>query len=147
MMRLGSMVTAMAISVGSAGGSTAAAQDAQRKLVAPVRGVAQVEVTTPDTRVVGNNVVTTIRVKNVSSGPIAGLRIEENWFDRSRQAVPGDVYRHPRPLPVGEVIEVRLTTPRKPGMGDNRYNFTHANGEIKPTAVKKLDLPKPKPTK
>ena len=43
--------------------------------------------------------------------------------------MPGDVYRHPRPLPVGEVIEVKLTTPRKPGMGDNRYNFTHANGD------------------
>jgi hypothetical protein len=79
----------------------------------------------------------------VASGPIAGLRIEENWFDRSRNAVPGDVYRHPRPWSVGEVIEVKLTTPRKAGMGDNRYNFSHANGTIKTTVVKKLDLPKP----
>ncbi len=28
-------------------------------------------------------------------------------------------------------------------MGDNRYNFSHANGTIKTTVVKKLDLPKP----
>jgi hypothetical protein len=147
MKRLGSMVVATAIGVGVAGGSSADAQDAPRKLVAPVRGVAQVELTAPDTKVIGNNVVTTIRVKNVSTGPIAGLRVEENWFDRSRQAVPGDVYRHPRPLPVGEVIEIKLTTPRKPGMGDNRYNFSHANGEIKTKVVPKLDVPKPKPTK
>ncbi len=143
MMRLGSLLVAIAVGSGLSAGSAYAEQTTARKLVAPVRGVANVELTPPDTRVVGNNVVTTIRVKNVSSGPIAGFRVEENWFDRSRQAVPGDIYRHPRPLPPGEVIEIRLTTPRKAGMGDNRYNFTHANGEIKTTVVKKLDLPKP----
>jgi hypothetical protein len=142
-MRLGAMLVAVAVSVSLSAGSVGGEQAAPRKLVAPVRGVANVELTAPDTRVVGNNVVTTIRVKNVSSGPIAGFRIEENWFDRSRQAVPGDIYRHPRPLPAGEVIEVKLTTPRKAGMGDNRYNFTHANGEIKTKVVPKLELPKP----
>ena len=150
MTRQGSWFVAIALGVSGVVSPALAQQapPAQRKLVAPVRGVANVELTAPDTRVVGNNVVTTIRIKNVSSGPIAGLRIEENWFDRSRNPVPGDIYRHPRPLPAGEVIEVKLTTPRKPGMGDNRYNFTHANGEIKTTVVKKLDLPKapPKPT-
>ena len=147
MMRLGSMLVAIAVGVGLPAGSAVAEQAAPRKLVAPVRGVANVELTAPDTRVVGTNVVTTIRVKNVSAGPIAGFRIEENWFDRSRQAVPGDIYRHPRPLPAGEVIEIKLTTPRKPGMGDNRYNFSHANGEIKTKVVPKLDVPKPTPTK
>ena len=143
MMRLGAMLVAIAVGVGLSAGSVSGQEAPARKLVAPVRGVANVELTAPDTRVVGNNVVTTIRVKNVSSGPIAGFRIEENWFDRSRQAVPGDVYRHPRPLGAGEVIEIKLTTPRKPGMGDNRYNFSHANGEIKTTVVPKLELPKP----
>ena len=47
-----------------------------------------VELTAPDTQVVGNNVVTTMRVKNVSTGPIAGLRIEENWFDRAVKPCP-----------------------------------------------------------
>jgi hypothetical protein len=28
-------------------------------------------------------------------------------------------------------------------MGDNRYQFSHANGEIKTTVVPKLELPKP----
>jgi hypothetical protein len=143
MMRPRSMLVAIALGVSLTAGFAVAEQAAPRKLVAPVRGVANIELTAPDTKVVGNNVVTTIRVKNVASGPIAGFRVEENWFDRARQAVPGDIYRHPRPLPVGEVIEIKLTTPRKPGMGDNRYNFSHANGEIKTTVVPKLELPKP----
>ena len=143
MKRFGSMVFAMTVAAGLLAGPLAGEQEAPRKLVAPVRGEAQIELTAPNTQVVGNNVVTTLRLKNVASGPIAGLRIEENWFDRSRNAVPGDVYRHPRPWAVGEVIEVKLTTPRKAGMGDNRYNFTHANGTIKTTVVKKLDLAKP----
>ena len=143
MKRLGSVVFAMTVGTGLLAGPLFGEQEAPRKLVAPVRGEAPIELTAPDTRVVGTNVVTTMRLKNVASGPIAGLRIEENWFDRSRNAVPGDVYRHPRPWSVGEVIEVKLTTPRKPGMGDNRYNFSHANGTIKTTVVKKLDLPKP----
>jgi hypothetical protein len=143
MKRLGSMVFAMTVGAGLLAGPLFGEQEAPRKLVAPVRGEAAIELTAPDTRIVGTNVVTTMRLKNVASGPIAGLRIEENWFDRSRNPVPGDVYRHPRPWPVGEVIEVKLTTPRKAGMGDNRYNFTHANGAIKTTVVKKLDLPKP----
>jgi hypothetical protein len=144
MMRLGAVVMAIAFGFGlSARVALAGQQEAPRKLVAPVRGVANVELTAPDTKVVGDKVVTTFRIKNVSPGPIAGFRIEENWFDRTRQAVPGDVYRHPRPLPPGEVIVVTLTTPRKAGMGDNRYNFSHANGEIKTTVVKKLDVPKP----
>ena len=143
MKRVAAMVVAIAMGGGVSWGAPFAGQDAPRKLVAPVRGVANVELTAPDTRVVGDKVVTTMRIKNVSSGPIAGLRIEENWFDRSRQAVPGDVYRHGRPLPVGEVIVVTLTTPRKPGMGDNRYTFSHANGEIKTKVVPKLDVPKP----
>ena len=146
MVRLGSMVVVIIAGVGLSAAALVAEQAATpRKLVAPVRGVANVELTAPDTKPVGNNVVTTIRVKNVSPGPIAGFRIEENWFDRSRNPVPGDVYRHPRPFPAGEVIEVKLTTPRKAGMGDNRYNFSHANGEIKTKVVPKLELPKPLP--
>ena len=143
MMRLGWLIGAVALGVGLSAGPVLAQDAAPRKLVAPVRGEAQVELTAPDTKVVGNNVVTTIRVKNISPAPIAGFRVIENWFDRARQSVPGDTYRHPRPFQVNEVIVVTLTTPRKAGMGDNRYDFSHANGTIKTKVVKTLDLPKP----
>ena len=56
----------------------------------------------------------------------------------------GDVYRHPRPLQVGEVIQITLKTPRSRVVGrTNQYQFSHANGVIKPKAVAKLDVPKP----
>ena len=149
MKHLGSIIVAIALGVGLSASSVLADQAAPRKLVAPVRGEAKIELTTPDTKVVGNSVVTTFRVRNTSTGAIAGFRVTENWFDRSRNAVPGDVYRHPRPITPGEVITVTLTTPRRTGMGDNRYDFAHANGAVKTTVVKTLPAPAaaPKPTK
>jgi hypothetical protein len=147
MKQLGSMMVAMALGLGLSASSVVAEQAAPRKLVAPVRGEAKIELTSPTTKVVGNNVVTTILVKNTSTGAIAGFRVTENWFDRSRNPVPGDVYRHPRPITPGEVITVTLTTPRRAGMGDNRYDFVHANGTIKTTVVKSLPAPPAKPTK
>lgn len=143
MMRLGSMMVAMAAVVGLSASAAAADQDAPRKLVAPVRGEAAVEITAPATKAVGSDIVTTIRVKNVSTGPIAGFRVEENWY-KGNDAVSGDSYRHPRPLPVNEVIEITLRTPRARIVGArNQYQFSHANGVVKPRPVKTLDLPKP----
>jgi hypothetical protein len=142
MMRLGSVVVAIALGVGLSASSVVADQEAPRKLVAPVRGEAAVEITPPDTRIVGSDVVTKIRVKNVSSGPIAGFKIDENWFKGS-DALSGDSYRHGRPLQVNEVIEITLTVPRTRVVGArNQYQFSHANGTIKPKTVKTLELPK-----
>jgi hypothetical protein len=146
MMRLGSKIVAIALGVGLSASSVVAEPTTQRKLIAPVRGEATVELTQPDTRVVGSDVVTKIRVKNTSTGPIAGFKVDENWFKGS-DALSGDSYRHARPLQVNEVIEITLTVPRARVVGArNQYQFSHANGTIKPTPVKTLDLPKPDPT-
>jgi hypothetical protein len=145
MKRLVSLVLSAVVATAATAGVLFAGQapTTQKKLVAPVRGEAKVEITKPDTKVNGNDVVTTIRVKNVMTAPIAGFKIEENWFKGS-DAIGGDVYRHPRPFLPGEVIQIKLTTPRSRVVGrTNQYQFTHANGAIKPTAVAKLDMPKP----
>ncbi len=143
MMRLGSMMMVLAFGVGLGTAPAVAAQDTARKLVAPVRGEAAVEITAPDTKSVGSDIVTTIRVKNVSSGPIAGFRVDENWY-KGNEPVSGDSYRHPRPLPVGEVVQIQLKTPRARIVGArNQYQFSHANGTVKPITVKTLALPKP----
>ena len=145
MMRLSSMIAAIALGVGLSASSAVAGQAAPRKLVAPVRGTAAVEITTPDTKLGGTEVVTKIRVKNVSNGPIAGFRVAEDWY-KGTDALSGDVYRHPRPFQPGEVIEVTLTVPRARVVGAvSRYQFSHANGDIKPTTVKSLELPKKPP--
>ena len=144
MKRLGSMFVAAAVATALTAGASFAGQAAPaRKLIAPVRGEAKVEITPPDTKVVADQVVTVIRVKNVSTAPIAGFKVEENWF-KGNDAIGGDSYRHPRPFQVGEVIQITLKTPRARVVGArNQYQFSHANGTIKPTPVKKLDLPKP----
>ena len=145
MMRLGSLVVAMALAGGFATTVVVAGQDAPRKLVAPVRGEAVVEVTAPDTKIGATDIVTKIRMKNISKGPIAGLRITETWY-KGQEALAGDVYRHPRPIQVDEVIEATLTVPRSRVVGArNRYDFAHANGTIKANAVKSLPAPPTSP--
>lgn len=119
-----------------------AGQDAPRKLIAPVRGEATIDMTKPNTKVVGTDVVTTIIVKNTSSGAIAGFKVEENWYDKTGNPIAGDTYRHPRPLPSNEVITITLKTPRNPQMTRNQYQFSHANGSIKPNTVAKIEVPK-----
>jgi hypothetical protein len=114
----------------------------ERKLIAPVRGEADVDITKPNTKVVAGEVVTIITLRNASKGAIAGLKVEENWYDKGGNPVGGDTYRHPRPLPPGEVVTVTLKTPRKPTMNSNQYQFTHANGAVKTKVVPKIDVPK-----
>lgn len=119
-----------------------ATQAAPRKLISPVRGDATVEYTKPVTKRAGANVVTTLLIKNTSPAPIAGFRLEENWADKAGNLAGGDVYRHPKPLMPGEVINVTLTTPFNARMTSNSYNFVHANGVVKPKAVPKIEVPK-----
>jgi len=133
------------------GGSTTVAAQAPKpaapaaapaKLAAPIRGAANIGYTKPVTkaeRVNGQQViVTTFRVKNMSTGAIAGLKIDENWYDSARNAMPGDQFRSRKPLQPGEIVTIELRTPRDPKMITNSYNFSHANGTIVPKLLPKL---------
>jgi hypothetical protein len=112
---------------------------APRKLISPVRGVAPVEYTQPQAKRDGSFVVTTFRVKNTASAPIAGFKVDEFWYDKAGEAVTGaPTFRHPKPLQPGEIIVVTLKVPVNPAMSRNQYKFAHANGDIKPTKVAKL---------
>ena len=119
---------------------TAAPADpaAPRKLISPQRGEASVEITKPNTQVKGADVITVIQVKNTSASPIAGFKVEENWYDAGNTAIGGDVYRHTKPFMPGEIITVTLKTPKTPKMKTNQYQFSHANGTVKPKSVAKL---------
>ena len=115
---------------------------AAQKLVAPVRGNARVEITKPNTKIVGKEIVTTFQMKNIEAAPIAGVKVEENWFDKAGNPVQGDIFRHMKPLQPGEVITISFKVPRSPNMPRNQYLFSHANGNLKQTVVMKLDVPK-----
>lgn len=138
MKRLGQFLLAVAM-VGLVAGATSAQE---RKLIAPLRGEVTLDITKPNTKVVGGVVVTEIIVRNPSkSGAIAGLKVEENWYDKGRNPVAGDVYRHMKPLKAGEVLVITLRTPKIAAMNSNQYQFSHGNGTIKTNIVPKIEVP------
>jgi hypothetical protein len=118
------------------------------KFIAPIRGEAQLGYTTPDTNVVDKEVITTIRVKNLATtGAIAGLKIDEFWWDSSDNAVGGATARVRKPLGPGEVADIELRTAYiedqagSSKMSRNSYNFSHANGEINPVVLDEIEDP------
>jgi hypothetical protein len=112
---------------------------APTRLVAPVRGRAELGYTKPVSKREGNLIVTTIKVKNLAQGAIAGLKVDEFWYDKAGEPVTGSQpFRHRKPLQPGEVIDVVLKVPSHPRMDRNTYKFEHANGEIKTTLLPKL---------
>jgi hypothetical protein len=109
------------------------------KLISPVRGQAEIGFTQPVTKREGGMIVTTIKIKNISSAPIAGLKVDEFWYDKAGDPVTGaQPFRYRKPLMPGEVIDVVLKVPTNPKMSSNQYKFEHANGTIKPTKMPKL---------
>ena len=112
---------------------------APARFVPPIRGQAELGFMKPVIKRVGNEIVTVIKVKNLStSGSIAGLKVDEFWYDKQGNPVTGDTFRYRKPLMPEEVIEVTLRTPHNPKMDRNQYNFTHANGAIKTKQMQKF---------
>jgi hypothetical protein len=110
-----------------------------QKLVAPVRGQAEIGYTKPVSKNDGKFITTTIRIKNLSSGAIAGLKVDEFWYDKAGDPVAGaQPFRWRKPLQPGEIIDVVLKVPINPKMNRNSYKFEHANGTIKTTQLPKL---------
>ncbi len=115
------------------------ATKAPTRLVAPVRGVAEIGYLAPKSSREGNMIVTKIMVKNLASGAIAGLKVDEFWYDRANELVAGaETFRLRKPLQPGEVVEVVLKVQSNPKMDRNTYKFAHANGDIKATRLQKL---------
>ena len=139
---LGFLLAPLAFAQTPAPAAPAAQTAAPRNRISPYRGDATVEFTKPVSKRNGANNVTTMTIKNTSPGPLAGFRLEESWSDKTGNLAGGDVYRHPKPFMPGEVINVTLTTPFNTRMQSNSYNFIHANGNVKPRSVPKIDVPK-----
>jgi hypothetical protein len=118
----------------------ATSQPAARKLVSPVRGEAPIEYTAPQTKRQGSDfIITTFKVKNVATAPLAGFKVDEFWYDQAGNPVGGaPTFRHRTPIQPGEVITVELKTAVNPAMNRPQWKFEHANGAIKPTRVPKL---------
>lgn len=113
------------------------------RFIAPIRGPADIAYLAPDTNVENGEVVTRIVLQNRATGAIAGLKVDEFWWDSDRNPLPGDSQRLRQPLMPGEVVEIELRVPRDNRMNQNQYSFSHANGAINAQLVE--DLPDPEP--
>ena len=112
---------------------------AGKKVEPPIRGQAEVDFLQPVTKRNGDIVTTTIKVKNTSTAPIARLSISETWFDKSQAAVATSQGSLDKPLDPGAVDTVTIQTPWNAKMSGNSWQFSHANGAVKPRRVPKLD--------
>lgn len=117
---------------------------AGKKFTPPVRGEALVEFTQPVTKAQPgkNMVLTTIKVRNQSTAPIARLQVSETWYDKAGAIVAGGRGVINGLLQPGEIQTIEITTPYNAKMSSNNWNFTHANGTVKVAKVKTLDAPK-----
>jgi len=146
---LATLAAVVALSVAVAGpayaaqaqGTPAPPPPAKKKFAPPVRGVADVGILKPVVNVdrKTNEVVTTIKVKNLSNGAIAGLRVAEFWYDKAGHMLPGDSKFLRQPLQPNEVATIELRTPKNPKMDRNSYQFSHANGQVKTKVLTKLE--------
>jgi hypothetical protein len=112
---------------------------APTKFVAPARGTVELGYLKPVTKRDKTMVVTTIKVKNLATGSIVGLKIAEFWWDKGGNPVTGSEDRLKKPLLPGEVATLTLQTPYNAKMNSNNYTFTHANGQIKTKLLPKLE--------
>jgi len=111
---------------------------AGRKLTPPARGEVVVEYTAPSRKVVKDMVVTTFQVKNVGLAPIARLTITQTWFDKLNQVVGGGKGQVDGLLAPGAVETIVIESVSKPNYNGDSFNFTHANGTVRPKAVQKF---------
>ena len=112
------------------------------KYIAPVKGLATIDVIQPPSRQVGKEMVTVIKIKNTSKGSINLLRVDEYWYDASMKIVTGPpTYAHKKaPIRPGEIIEITLRSAIPPGvtLHQNQVMFRHANGDARATKVKEF---------
>ena len=111
------------------------------KLVPTVRGLAEIGYEQPAARRDGDFIVTQFKVKNLAENAIAGLQVDEFWFDAQGNTVTGDSVRFREPVLAGEVVEIELRVPRNPAMDRSNYEFSHQNGEIKATQLESIEDP------
>ena len=110
---------------------------AGKKFTPPFKGQAELDYTKPVTKNEKGMVTTTIMVRNNAPGPLLRLTVDETWYDAGGGLVTGGKGVINR-LEAGEVGTIKIETPYNAKMKANNYNFTHANGTVKPHAVPKL---------
>ena len=119
----------------------AQAPAAPAKFVKMLKGTADIQFMQISSGKVGNEIVTVLRLKNLSPMAVSLLKVDEYWYDTSKppKVVTGDSQPWRKPFMPGEVIELKMKSPYKPNLYMSQYQFSHAGGEVKVKRVKKFD--------
>jgi hypothetical protein len=146
---------AAALAAALCSGAPAAAQTPQapplkpilagKTFIPPARGPVDLEYTAPTTRREKNVVITRIVVRNPGEVPIARLSIDETFYGRDNNVVTRSTGVINGLLQPGEVQTVTIETPFDPRINSSNWNFSHANGQVKPVRVAKIEMPKEDP--
>jgi hypothetical protein len=115
---------------------------AGKKFTPPIKGEALIEFTAPVTKREKDMVVTRITVRNAALAPVPRLTIAETWYSGTGAIVTGGKGSVNGLLQPGEIQVITISTPWNKDMKSNNYNFSHANGTVKPQKVAKLEVPK-----
>jgi len=93
------------------------------------------------TRREGTTLVTKIQVKNTSAGPIPRLTVDETWYDKKQNLIPGGKAVINGLLQPGEIQTMEVRTPVNPNMASSMLQFSHANGTVKTHATGNFNAP------
>ena len=105
----------------------------------PVKGEAAIQVLPGTSKydAKAKEVITTYKLKNMSSAPIAMLKLDEYWYSKGKM-VSTDTQRYKQPFQPGAIIEMTTHAPaaENPAGWTKNVTFSHANGKVTPKAVK-----------
>jgi hypothetical protein len=107
----------------------------------PIKGTAYIELIKGQAKPVGKEIHNAHLVKNVSNAPIVGLRIDEYFYANGKEVAVGSGRLRTAIAP-GEIAEITTSAELKPGINNSQLQFSQANGQVKPTAVKKFTADK-----
>jgi hypothetical protein len=112
---------------------------AKAGFVTPIKGEAAIQVLPGTSKydAKAKEVITTYKLKNMSSAPIALLKLDEYWYSKGKM-VSTDTQRYKQPFQPGEIIEITTHAPatENPAGWTKNVTFSHANGKVTPKAVK-----------
>jgi hypothetical protein len=112
---------------------------APAKFVRTLKGTADIQFIQLPSKKVGGDIVTVLKVKNLSPLAVSLLKVDEYWYDKTRQVVTGDSQPWRKPFMPGEIIEVTMRSPFKPNLTMSQYQFSHAGGKVNLKRVTKFE--------
>ena len=121
--------------------TTAQAPAAPAKFVKTLKGTADIQFMQISSKKIGPDIVTVLKIKNLSPLAVSLLKVDEYWYDKSTppKVVTGDSQPWRKPFLPGEIIEVTMRSPFKPNLFMSQYQFSHAGGKVDVKRVTKFE--------